>query len=101
MGFVKVFSTKDLALDGMKGVEASGRKILVANLKGEYYAIGNICMHMGCLLSDGNLSGENVKCPCHGSTYSVKTGGIVKGPTQKPEPALQVKVEKDQVLVNV
>jgi nitrite reductase/ring-hydroxylating ferredoxin subunit len=99
--FVKVLSTKDLAPDEMKGVEANGKKILIANLKGEYYAIENICTHMHCLLSDGTLSGENVKCPCHGSTFSVKTGSIVTGPTQKPEPAFQVKVEKDQVLVNV
>jgi len=101
MGFVKVFSTKDLASDGMKGVEANGKKILVANLKGKYYSIGNVCLHMGCLLSDGKLSGENVKCPCHGSTYSLKTGSIVTGPTKKPEPVFQAKVEEDQVLVNV
>ena len=99
--FVRVLSTKDLAPDEMKGVEANGKEILIANLKGEYYAIGNICMHMHCLLSDGTLSGENIKCPCHGSTYSLKTGSIVAGPTKKPEPVFQAKVEEDQVLVNV
>jgi nitrite reductase/ring-hydroxylating ferredoxin subunit len=101
MGFVKVLSTEELVPDGMKGVEVNRKKILIANLKGKYYAIGNVCMHMGCLLSDGELSGENVKCLCHGSIYSLKTGSIVAGPTKKPEPVFQVKVEDDKILVNV
>lgn len=101
MEFVKVFSTKDLAPDEIKGVEANGKKILIVNLKGKYYAMGNICMHQGCLLSDGMLSGENIERTCHGSTYDVKTGSVVMGPTKKPEPTFQVKIEKDQVLVNV
>jgi nitrite reductase/ring-hydroxylating ferredoxin subunit len=101
MGFIKVLPEGDLALNRMREVQASGRKILVANIGGNYWAIGNICMHMGCSLSDGTLIGENVECPCHGSTYNVKTGAIVKGPAKKPEPAYEVKIEGGQVLVNV
>ncbi|HXX88024.1 MAG TPA: non-heme iron oxygenase ferredoxin subunit [Candidatus Acidoferrum sp.] len=101
MGFVKVLQEKDLAANEMRGVQADGNKILVANISGKYYAIGNVCTHMGCSLSDGKLFGENVECPCHGSNYNVKTGNLVKGPAKKPEPAYQVKVEGGQVLVNV
>ncbi len=93
MEFVKVLQEKDLAPNEMRGVQAKGKEILVANIGGEYYVIGNVCMHMGCSLSDGTLLGENVECPCHGSTYNIKTGSIVKGPTSKPEPVYQVKVD--------
>ena len=101
MGFFKVASTKDLSPGKMKGVEAGGKQVLLANLAGQYYAIGNVCAHMGCLLSDGILKGENVQCVCHGSVFDVKTGKVVNGPAQKPEPAYQVKLEGDQILVNV
>jgi len=101
MGVVKVASTKELAPSKMIGVEAGGKKILVANLEGKYYAIGNRCTHMGCMLSDGVLKGGIVQCPCHGSRFDVKTGSVVGGPAKKPEPAFQVKVEGDQILVNV
>ena len=101
MEFIKVLSTRDLAPGEMKDVEANGKEILIVNLEGNFYALGNVCTHVGCLLSDGMLSGENVKCTCHGSTYSVKTGSVVTGPAKNPEPVFQVKVEKDQVLVNV
>jgi len=101
MGFVKVASTNELKQGKMVGVEASGKPILLVNLEGKYYAIGNICTHMGCMLSDGVLKGESVECLCHGSVFDVKTGSVLKGPAKKPESVFQVKVEGNQISVNV
>jgi len=101
MGFFRVSSTKDLAPGKMKGVEAGGKPILAVNSGGRYYALGNVCTHKGCTLSDGALDGETVRCPCHGSVFNIKTGGVVRGPAMKPEPTFQVKVEGDQVMVSV
>jgi nitrite reductase/ring-hydroxylating ferredoxin subunit len=101
MVLVKVASAKDLGAGKMMGVEASGKPVLVVNSDGKYYAIGNVCTHMGCMLSDGTLEGEIVTCPCHGSRFHIKTGNAVGGAAKKPEPAFQVKMEGDQILVNV
>jgi len=101
MTFEKVASVKDLEPDRIIGVEAKGKEIAVANLDGKYYAIGNRCTHMGCMLSDGTLKEEKITCPCHGSTFDVKTGNVVNGPAKKPEPAYETKIEGEQVLVNV
>ena len=101
MGFTEVLQEKDLLLNEMKEVKAFGKKILVANVGGKYYAIGNVCMHMGCSLSDGKLIGENVECPCHGSTYDIKTGSVIKGPAKNPEPVYQVEIQKGQIVVNI
>ena len=101
MAFVKGASVKDLEAGRMIGVEAGGKEIAVINLEGNYYAIGNRCTHMSCMLSDGTLKGGNVTCPCHGSIFDAKTGSVVKGPAKKPEPAYQTKIEGEQILVNV
>ena len=101
MAFVRVAFVKDLEHGRMVGVEAGSKEIAVANLEGEYYAIGNHCTHMSCILSNGTLRGGNITCPCHGSTFDVKTGSVVKGPAKKPEPAYQTKTEGEQILVNV
>ena len=100
MEFVKVASAADLKPNEMKAVNANGKPVLLANLEGNYYAIGNKCMHMGCTLTNGKLKGEIVECPCHGSQYDVKTGAVVRGPALKPEPKYEVKVENGQVMVN-
>jgi nitrite reductase/ring-hydroxylating ferredoxin subunit len=101
MGFVKAASTKILEPGNMMAVEVGGKEVFLVNLGGKYYAIGNRCTHMSCMLSDGTLRGENVTCTCHGSIFEIKTGNVVKGPAKKPEPVFQVKVEGDQILVNV
>lgn len=101
MGFVKVLQENDLGPNEVKGVKADGKDVLVANIGGEYFAIGNVCTHVGCRLSNGKLIGENIECPCHGSICSVKSGNFVKGPAKKPEPVYQVRLEGGQILVNV
>lgn len=102
MGFVKVASAKALVAGKMVGAEAGAKQILVANVDGKYYAIGDKCTHRGCKLSGGTLK-ENgvVECPCHGSNFDVKTGDVVKGPAKTPEPVFQVKVEKDDILADI
>ena len=101
MGFVRVASAKDLEPGKMMGVEVDSKSVLVVNLMGKYYAIGNVCTHMGCMLSDGGLEGETVTCPCHGSEFDIKTGRVVGGPAAKPEPSYQVKVEQNEIMVNI
>jgi len=101
MVFVKAASVKDLQATSMIGVEVGGKEVVVVNVEGKYYTIGNRCTHMGCMLADGTLKGANVTCPCHGSTFDVKTGNVVKGPAKKPEPAYQTKIEGEEILVDV
>jgi nitrite reductase/ring-hydroxylating ferredoxin subunit len=101
MGFVKVASVKDLESGKMMSVEVADKEILLTNFVGEFYAIGNRCTHMSCMLSDGTLDGDKVHCVCHGSVFDVKTGSVVKGPAKISEPSFKVKVEGDQVLVDV
>jgi nitrite reductase/ring-hydroxylating ferredoxin subunit len=81
------------------GFESQGRKILLANVDGQYYAIGGICTHLGCILSDGKLSGDKIQCPCHGSVFNIKTGEVIQGPARKPEPTYKLKIEGDQILL--
>lgn len=99
--FAKVASTKDLQPGDMRPVEAEGKEILLANIDNQYYAIGNRCTHMSCLLSDGTLRGENVTCPCHLSTFSVKTGAVIKAPAKNPEKTYGTKTEGEDILVNI
>ena len=98
---IEITSTNDLAPGEMMSVEKNGKSILVANVDGEYYAIGNICTHMGCNLSDGTLDGETVQCHCHGSRFNVKTGSVERGPAKNPEPSYTLKVEGEKILADL
>jgi len=101
MGLIKVASRKDLASGEKMGAKAGRKKILLANLNGEFFGIGNVCTHMGCVLSEGDIIGEGIECPCHGSIFDVKTGKVLKGPAKKPAPVFKVKIEGDEIFVDV
>ena len=69
--FVKVAETKDIQATQMKAVKVAGEDICVANVDGKYYAIGNICTHVGGPLDQGTLEGYQVECPWHGSKFTL------------------------------
>ena len=101
MEFVRVASAKDLTPGKILPAQLGDKQILVVNLDGRYYSIGNICTHQACLLSSGKLSGGFVECPCHGSLFDVKTGNVLNGPAKDPAVVYQVKAEQDQILVGI
>jgi phenylpropionate dioxygenase-like ring-hydroxylating dioxygenase large terminal subunit len=61
--FVKVAETKDVQISQMMAVEVNGEKVCIANIEGRYYAIGNVCTHMGGPLAEGKIEGFEVQCP--------------------------------------
>lgn len=98
---IDIALTKDIAPGTMMSVEKNGKDILIANVEGTYYAIGNVCTHMGCKLEQGTLTGDTVQCACHGSVFNVKTGAVEKGPAEKPEPSYSLRVDGEKILVDL
>jgi nitrite reductase/ring-hydroxylating ferredoxin subunit len=101
MRFVRAASIKKLGAGKMIGLELGDKMVLLVNSGGIYYGIGNRCTHMGCMLSDGRLRNDLIQCPCHGSVFNVKTGRVVRGPAQEPEHTFEVRLQGDDIQVNV
>jgi glycine betaine catabolism B len=97
--YVKVTEGKEIQPSTMKAVEVNGEKICLANIEGKYYAIGNVCTHLGGPLAQGKLEGYEVQCPWHGSRFDIRTGNVVRPPALRSEPAYEIKVEDDNILV--
>ena len=97
--FVKVASTSEIPDGKMKAVQMIGHEVCLANIGGTYYAIGNLCTHVGGILAQGSLKDYLVTCPLHGSKFDVRTGEVKRGPAMQPEPSYEVKVEGTTILV--
>ena len=97
--FVKVAETKDIQPSQMKAVEVDGQKVCVANVEGKYYAIGNVCTHVGGPLDEGILEGYEVECPWHGSKFDLRTGKQTRPPAMRPEPTYEVKVDDNNSIL--
>jgi nitrite reductase/ring-hydroxylating ferredoxin subunit len=101
MTFTKVGTAADFLYDRMTGVQASGKEILIARANGRFHALGNLCTHQGCRLSNGKIWGGRIRCPCHGSMFDPATGKVLQGPAENPVPVFHIKVENGQIWVDL
>jgi nitrite reductase/ring-hydroxylating ferredoxin subunit/uncharacterized membrane protein len=65
--------------------------VLVLRHHDGLHAIHDRCSHRGCALSDGEVDGEAVVCPCHGSRFRLEDGAIERGPATVPQPAYETR----------
>ncbi len=100
-GFIRVADTKDIPPSQMKEVQVDGESVCIANVDGKYYAISSICTHEGGPLADGTLDGYEVECPWHNSKFDVRTGEVISPPANEPEPAYEVKIEGNNILIKI
>ena len=98
-GFEKVAETGDLSPGQMKSVTLGDEELLLANIDGNFCAIGNSCTHRGGTLSDGDLDGEEVECPLHGATFNVVTGEVIGPPAREGAQAYEVRISGNDVMV--
>jgi nitrite reductase/ring-hydroxylating ferredoxin subunit/uncharacterized membrane protein len=83
----------------MKAVEVDGVAIVIARRGGNVYALSDTCVHRGGSLADGELTGDCVKCPLHGSVFQLADGSVEQGPAAYPQPALETRVHEGSIEV--
>lgn len=89
--YVRVGRRDDFPEGQMRRVEADGLPVLLVRRMGLLHAIGAVCSHAGGPLQDGELDGDVVTCPWHGSRFSCDDGRVLDGPATFDQPALLVR----------
>jgi nitrite reductase/ring-hydroxylating ferredoxin subunit len=85
-----VGAVEEIPPGGRKLVEVAGRRVVVFNLRGEFFALADRCPHQGGSLAagciTGNVSssepgeyhytrrGEMIRCPWHYWEFDIRTG---------------------------
>lgn len=75
--------------------------VLLCDVDGELYAVEDVCTHDGGALDGGELDGCRVMCPRHGALFDVTTGRALTLPAVVPLPTFPVRVDGDDVYVDV
>ena len=99
--FVRVADAAEVAPGKMRRVAVAGRRIMVCNVAGRYYATDDTCTHEDASLATGSLRGELVKCPLHGSRFNVRTGAVQEDPATENLRTYAVRVEGGAILVEI
>jgi len=95
----RFFGAGDIAPGTCKAFFVGRYDVAVFNVGGKLFALENSCPHQGGPLSDGWLEESVVTCPWHGSTFCVRDGSIVNGPTTYPQPTFSVRVIDGRVRI--
>lgn len=99
--FVKAAHRTELAPGQKKLVYLDGQRVLLVNVEGSYYALQEVCSHAQAFLSRGQLYGDEIVCPLHGSAFSVSTGAVLSSPANEDLNVYAVRVEGDDILISL
>jgi nitrite reductase/ring-hydroxylating ferredoxin subunit len=97
--FVAVMAEADLPDNQLRRVDANGMPVLLVRRAQRIYAIAETCSHLGGPLSEGKLEDTSVRCPWHGSCFSLEDGRVLEGPSVHAQPVLEVRVRDGQIEV--
>jgi nitrite reductase/ring-hydroxylating ferredoxin subunit/uncharacterized membrane protein len=81
----------------LRRAEVEGQPVVLARLHGQVHALGDTCAHRGGALSDGELVGDCVECPLHGSRFRLSDGSVERGPSAYPQPRYDVRVANGRI----
>jgi 3-phenylpropionate/trans-cinnamate dioxygenase ferredoxin component len=104
MGLVTLCHVEDVPEGEVRRFEVAGHEIALVNLGEEgFRAVGDICSHAHYFLHEGEVDPDfgTIECPKHGSTFDLDSGKPRSLPATQPVPVYNVKVENDEVKVEI
>jgi Rieske Fe-S protein len=87
-------SASEIPVRGGK-IFATDKVVVTQPSAGQFKGFSAVCTHEGCIV-DKVVSGT-IRCPCHGSEYSITDGSVVAGPAPSPLPAKPVTVTGSEI----
>ncbi len=99
--WIKACNLEQVKEGQLFGLTINDTKILLANLKGKIRATDLICTHANADLSTGFLSEEGVRCPLHLSVFNLENGEPQNLPAETPLKVYNVKIDNNEVYVEV
>lgn len=100
-GSKPIARVSDIADGTTKRVMTGGEAVLLCKCEGTLYAIEDVCTHDGGELEQGTLEGCRIECPRHGAYFDVRTGEALTLPAVVPVRTFPVRIEGDDVYVDV
>jgi 3-phenylpropionate/trans-cinnamate dioxygenase ferredoxin component len=99
--WVRACALDDIDDGGARAVEVDGVEIAVVRSGDQVYAIHDECSHASVPLSEGDVEDGEIECWLHGSMFDLRTGKAVNLPATEPVPVYAVRIEGEDVLVDV
>ena len=101
LDYVEIAPASELPNGERLFVEVVDRPLVIFNIAGQLFAIGDVCTHDDGPLGDGDLEGYNIVCPRHGGEFDVRNGKMMQMPAVVDIPAYPVRVVNGMIQVGI
>jgi 3-phenylpropionate/trans-cinnamate dioxygenase ferredoxin subunit len=99
--FERACAIADVPDEGVVATEVGGVEVAVVKSAGQYFAVRDECSHAQIQLSEGDVGNCEIECWLHGSRFDLRTGEPTSLPAYDPVPVYPVRLDGDDVLVDV
>lgn len=99
--FVTIATVDEIPNGERMQLEIDDISLVVFNIGGKYFAIGDQCSHDKGPLGNGELEDNVIVCPRHGARFDVSDGMIQNYPAYEDIPAYPVRVVEGEILVGL
>ena len=99
LDWIDVLADADLVDGKPQRVEADGVPVMLLRQGDDVFAIAATCTHLGGPLDEGEIDGDTVTCPWHGSVFCVRDGALRHGPATVAQTAYDVRVANGRIAV--
>jgi 3-phenylpropionate/trans-cinnamate dioxygenase ferredoxin subunit len=82
-------------------IEVEGKSIVIFNLAGKLFAIGDVCSHDNGPVGDGEIEETEIICPRHGARFDIRTGRATSLPAVKDIPSYPVRVAEGMIEIGL
>ncbi len=101
VSYLEIAPASDLPNGERLFVDIGDTPVVIFNIAGEYFAIGDVCTHDDGPLGDGDIEEHNVICPRHGAQFDVRSGKAITMPAIVDIPAYPVRIVNGVIEVGI
>jgi nitrite reductase/ring-hydroxylating ferredoxin subunit/uncharacterized membrane protein len=97
--FVAVMPEADLQPDKPTKATVRGKELVLVKHGGRVFALLAACSHLGGPLDKGKLVNGGIRCPWHGSVFSLDDGRVLESPASIAQTCFETRIRDGQIEV--
>jgi 3-phenylpropionate/trans-cinnamate dioxygenase ferredoxin subunit len=99
--YVEVAEESELGNGERLFVEIDDFSIVLFNIAGKFFAIGDVCSHDDGPVGEGEIEEDQIICPRHGARFDLSNGKALTLPAVVDIPAYPVRVLANKIEVGL
>jgi 3-phenylpropionate/trans-cinnamate dioxygenase ferredoxin component len=101
VSFEEIAPLSDLPSGERMFLDIGDEPVVLFNIAGNVYAIGDVCTHDGGPLGEGEMDGHQIICPRHGARFDVRNGKALTMPAIVDTPSFPVEIRDGIIYLGI